>query len=96
MTEELMRLTPRELKKLHEGVAILKKAYGLTDADIDCTLKYIHQFGSLFAIVKRQQSEIEALATAVERQTDEETRKKIQEAEEELTREPSFIDLNND
>lgn len=96
MTEQLMRLTPKELKKLHEGVAILKKAYGLTDIDIDNALTYIRQFRSLFDIVRKQQDEIEALSNAVGKQADEETRRKIQEAEEELMREPSFIDLNND
>ena len=95
MTEQLMRLTPKELRKLHEGVSILKKAYGLTDADIDAALAYLHGFRSLFDIVKRQQDTLDALAAAVDAHRDGEARKRIEEAEEELKKEPSFIDLSN-
>ena len=40
MTEELMKLTPKELKKLHEAVTILSKAYHVSETDIDMAVSY--------------------------------------------------------
>lgn len=95
MTEELNNLTPKELKKLKEGISIVKKVYGVTDKDIDMALKYVKCFETLFGIVKRQQVTLNALSDAVGKKADEDMRKEIEKAEKELAQAPLFMDLGN-
>lgn len=95
MTEELMKLTPKELKKLHEAVAILSKAYHVSETDIDMAVSYVHMFDRLFRIVKGLQSEVSVLSEALGKKADEETRKAVEEAEAELAKAPLYMDLGN-
>lgn len=47
MTQELMKLKPKELAEVQKAVDIIKKVYGLSDDDIDAFFVLVHKAKAL-------------------------------------------------
>lgn len=69
MTKEINSLTPRELKKFHEDSEIIKKAFNLSDEELDTFFCLVKNAGPVIEQVRNFQSRLADLERTVHRQT---------------------------
>lgn len=83
MTKEINQLSTKELKKLQEGIEIIKKVYGLDDDGIDVFFRLAKNAGAITEQLNNFQKRIESLERAYLHETsvnDAEKAKKLYKA----------------
>lgn len=78
MTKEINSLTARELRTLQNATSVLKKAYGLSDEDIDSFFALVRQSGALINALNDLSARVSGLERALRKDTDEKNRSDIE------------------
>ena len=78
MTKEINSLTPRELRKLQSATAVLKKAYGLNDGEVDSFFALVRQSGELIGVLNDLSARVGGLEKALQVETDRKNRSDIE------------------
>lgn len=69
MTNELTKITPKELKELQKGLEIIKKVYGLDDESIDVFFRIVRNSQEITKNVERLTKRVESLERTVAHET---------------------------
>lgn len=69
MTNELTKITPKELKKLQEGLEIIKKVYGLDDESIDVFFRIARNAQDIAKNMDRLAKRVESIERSVLHET---------------------------